>query len=116
MLRAVENELVLLAHLWNYLHTGVGLRQVLDWMMYVHAELNDELWNTAFAEQAEKYGLKKLAITAAHMCQMYLGLPDHFAWYADADEELCNDFLTQVLRSGNFGRKESDGNYVIIPG
>ena len=113
-LPTVENGLVLLAHLWNHLHTGVGLRQVLDWMMYVHTQLDDELWNTGFSELAEKYGLKKVAITAAYMCQKYLGLPDHYAWYQNADEELCEDLLKEVLDSGNFGRKKPRASYDTV--
>ena len=113
-LPTVENGLVLLAHLWNHLHSGVGLRQVLDWMMYVHAKLDDELWNTAFCGLAEKYGLKKLAITAAYMCKKYLGLPDHFAWYQDADEKLCDDLMTEILNSGNFGKKKPKVSYDTV--
>ncbi len=101
----VENGLVLLGHLWNHLHSGVGLRHVLDWMLYVHKELDDELWYSEFSEQSEKYGLKKLAVAAAHMCRMYLGLPDSCRWYAEADEELCEELFSLIMKNGNFGRK-----------
>ncbi len=101
----VENGLVLLAHLWNHLHSGVGLRHVLDWMLFVHKELDDDLWNREFSEKSEKYGLRKLAITVAQMCRMYLGLPDARDWYTDADEKLCEELFSLIMKNGNFGRK-----------
>lgn len=110
-LPAFENGLVLLAHLWNHLHTGVGLRQVIDWMLYVHQYLDDEAWNNGFSALAEKYGLKKLAIYAAHMCAMYLGLPDGQVWYMEADEDVCSELLMKVFRDGNFGRKKPKMNF-----
>ena len=104
-LPTVENGLVLLGHLWGHLHTGVGLRQVLDWMLFVHDNLNDELWNAVFSSLTKAYGLQKLAITTAHMSQKYIGLPDNYSWYAKADETLCYDLLSQILHFGNFDRK-----------
>ena len=109
-LPAPENGLVLLGHLWNHLHTGVGLRQIIDWMLYVHLCLDDEAWNNVFSALAETVGLRKLAIHAAHMCWMYLGLPDARSWYAEADEELCGELLMKVFHDGNFGRKKPKMN------
>ena len=101
-----ENGLVLLSHLWNHLHTGVGLRQVIDWMMYALNEVDDETRNAGFSDLIEKYGLEKLAVTTAGACQRYLGMPNTHTWYADADDDLCEDLMTEVLNAGNFGRKQ----------
>lgn len=106
-----ENGLVLLAHLWNHLHTGIGLRQVIDWMLYVHRQLDDEAWNIGFSVKAENIGLDKLAIHAAYMCRMYLGLPDSQAWYANADENLCKELFAKVIHDGNFGRKNPNMDF-----
>ena len=75
VLPVAENGLVLLAHLWSHLHSGVGMRQAIDWMMFVHAHLDDNLWNKAFSKLARDHGLEKLAITATQMCHQYFGLP-----------------------------------------
>lgn len=107
-LPTIENGLVLLGHLWGHLHTGVGLRQILDWILFVHDNLNDELWNTVFSPLARTYGLEKLAITTAYLGKKYLGLPDNYSWYANADETLCYDLLSQVLHFGNFDRKATN--------
>lgn len=106
-LPVAENGLVLLAHLWSHLHSGVGMRQAIDWMMFVHAHLDDDLWNKAFSKLARDHGLEKLAITAAQMCHQYFGLPCSCSWFAGADETLCEDLFSQILRYGNFGRKPS---------
>ncbi len=104
-LPVAENGLVLLAHLWAHLHSGVGMRQVIDWMMFVHAHLNDDLWNKTFSKLARDHGLEKLAITAAQMCHKFFGLPCSYSWFTDPDETVCDDLFSQILRSGNFGRK-----------
>ena len=104
-LPTAENGLVLLAHLWEHLHTGVGLRQAIDWMLFVHAELSDEAWETSFSQLSQQYGLQRLAKVAAHMCQKYFGLPDPCTWCADADEALCDELFSQIQCFGNFGRK-----------
>lgn len=101
-----ENGLVLLGHLWGHLHTGVGLRQALDWMVFAHAQLSAEQWDT-FSALFRTYGLEKLAITATRMGQKYFGLPGSFPWCAYVDETLCDDLFSQILRFGNFGRKDS---------
>lgn len=70
----IANGLVLLGHIQQHLSNGLGLRQIIDWMMYVERYLNDEFWNTEFKDVAVRCGLKKLAIVSTLMCQKYLGL------------------------------------------
>lgn len=105
---ARENGLVLLAHLWNHLHTGVGLRQVLDWMLFVKGYATDEFWNTQFFDLAKQCHLEKTAIVAACMCRKYFKLPVHITWCHSAEEELCDELMETVLEYGNFGRKVSN--------
>ena len=109
MLPAVENGLVLLAHIAHHLRVGLGLRQAIDWMMYADKELNDNVWKNSFGCAAEKAGLSILAQTMTKMCQMYLGLSNRITWCKGADEELCKTLLESFLSSGNFGRKRESG-------
>lgn len=102
------NGLVLLAHLWNHLHTGVGLRQLLDWCMDVHTTVSDAFWEEEFGPLARRYGLEKLAAVAARLGQEVFGLPEELRWCRDEDEALCGELLQEVLRTGNFGRKKPD--------
>jgi hypothetical protein len=101
----VENGLVLLSHIRQHLKMGIGLRQIIDWFMFVRACLNDEMWYSAFQEKARITGLEQLAIIATRMCQIYLGLAtENITWCKDADEEICDDLMQYVMDCGNFGR------------
>ena len=97
------NGLVLLEHISQHLEHGLGLRQIIDWMMFIEKCLPDEKW-PEFEPMAENIGLKNLAIIAARMCEIYLGLPER-QWCADADKALCGHLMNYVLDSGNFGKK-----------
>lgn len=112
MLPKLANGLVLLAHLMQHLKTGLGLRQVIDWMLYVHTELDDAFWNAAFSKAARETGLEKAAVTVTRLCQMCLGLPDEIGWCRHADPALCDELLESLLSSGNFNRKRARGSAV----
>ncbi len=100
-----ENGLVLLGHIMMHLKTsGIGLRQIIDWMMFVNKELDDLSWNESFRPFACEAGLEKLAVTVTYMCKKWLGLPNEISWCNDADEELADQLLLRVLDDGNFGR------------
>ena len=96
------NGLVILNHINQHLEKGLGLRQIIDWMMFVNSCLPDEKW-PEFFELLKKIGLEKLACTC--MCELYLGLP-HREWCADADTTLCEQLMEYVLSCGNFGNKK----------
>ena len=100
------NGLVLLQHMSAHLETGFGLRQITDWMMFVHRCLPDEKW-PAFRELADRIGLRKLAVAATRMCEIYLGLPER-QWSTEADPVICGSFMKDVLKCGNFSRGRPD--------
>lgn len=108
MLPKLANGLVLLAHMRAHLQSGLGLRQVIDWMMYVDKVLDDVFWEREFKKAAQEVGLEKLAIVTTHMCQMYLGLSERITWSNSAEENLCSRLMDSLLSSGNFGRKIGD--------
>ena len=101
------NGLVLLEHIGDHLEHGLGLRQIVDWMMYVRNCLDDYSWGAWFQKEAQKIGLEKLAIVVTRMCQKYLGLEENINWCRDGDEDICRQLMTYIMASGNFGRKES---------
>lgn len=105
VLPTYENGLVLLGHIMMHLKTsGIGLRQIIDWMMFVHKELDDSAWFESFRPFASEAGLEKLALTVTFMCKKWLGLPNDISWCDNADEELADQLLIRVLDDGNFGR------------
>ena len=99
-----ENGLVLLGHIMQHLKTsGLGLRQIIDWMMFVYKELDDSTWKSSFRSNAVESGLDKLAITVTAMCKKWLGLPDSITWCNSADEETVDQFFLRILSEGNLG-------------
>ena len=112
MLPKLSNGMVLLDHMRGHLSNGLGLRQVIDWMLYVERELDDAFWESSFREAARAKKLDTLAITATRICQQYLGLTESVHWCAGADEQLCDLLMENLLRTGNFGRKNGEGNNV----
>lgn len=97
------NGLVLIEHVNQHLEHGIGLRQIIDWMMFVDRCIRDDNWSE-FLSMAEKTGLDRLAIVCTRMCEMYLGL-QHHTWCADADPTLCEQLMDYVMACGNFGNK-----------
>ena len=81
----------------GHLRTGLGLRQVIDWAMYVDRELDDAFWDREFQAAAKESGLETLAITVTKLCQQYLGLKDSITWCRDADEITCGLLLDSLL-------------------
>ena len=99
------NGLVLLDHVRHHLQGGLGIRQIIDWMMFVHANLNDETWETGFAQLARGAGLETLAVTMTSMCKKCFGLTDPITWCDPADEDTAQELLEAVFDYGNFGSK-----------
>ena len=112
MLPKLENGLVLLDHFSRHLKTAIGLRQLVDWMMYVYRNLNDDFWYSCFQPIAREKGLEKIAICITRCCQIYLGLPKTITWANSADEKTCEQLLRVIFMSGNFGIKNGSGNRV----
>ena len=106
------NGLVLLDHVRHHLYGGLGIRQIIDWMMYVHKSSGDAQWESEFMPLARSAGLEKLAVTMTKMCRIWFGLPDAVNWCDGADEESARMLLENVLRVGNFGVKD---RYVYRP-
>lgn len=99
------NGLVLLVHINQHMETGLGLRQIIDWMLFVDRHLDDKAWNSGFGADAERIGLKTLAVTVTRMCQMYLGLREDITWCRGAEEDLCHEVMLLTMERGNFGQK-----------
>lgn len=114
----IVNGLVLIEHIAQHLETGIGLRQMVDWMMYVNAVLDDDMWEHSFREAAKETGVEMLAVTVTRMCQLYLGLPKAITWSNVANDNVAHELMTYVMNSGNFGIKREklmSGSLTRIP-
>ena len=105
MLPDLINGLVLIEHIYQHLRGGLGLRQIIDWMLYVDKVLTDEKW-PEFEALIRPFDLLPLTIVVTRMCEIYLGLPIR-QWCAGADVAVCAQLMDYVLSSGNFGNKRT---------
>lgn len=99
--------LLLLHKLEHVISSGLGLRQLCDWAVFVHREMGPALWATLEPELA-RFGLLRFARVVTRVCVEALSLPEADApWCMAADGWLCRELLEDILRTGNFGRKEN---------
>lgn len=115
MFPRLQNGIVLLLHVVQHLNSGLGLRQIVDWMMFVNSELNDETWRLEFQPILRKIKLEKFAIILTRMCQLHLGLrTEDITWCHSADPLLCNKLLDHFMEKGNFGRKAAKNGKIVF--
>ena len=94
------NGLVLLFHINQHLRSGLGLRQIIDWMMYV-----DKNGIEGLLPLLKKTEMEKFAFTVTAMCQKFLGLKTIVSMEEDYP---CDELMEYVLAKGNFGRKSGE--------
>lgn len=114
MLPWSQNGLELIWHIRVHLYNGLGLRQIIDWMMFVDKCVNTTERYKEFESVLIQSGLANLAIVVTRMCQIYLGLDEAISWCGDADDSLCEELMTYILDQGNFGTKRDDDKAVKV--
>ncbi len=96
----VDQLISLLLHMAEHLSdSGIGLRQLCDWAVAVHAmrsEIGEEQLHLL-----DRCGLLVFAKTMTRLCEKYLGLPP-VDWAADADETATDTLISDILDGGNF--------------
>ena len=103
-----QNGMELIWHIRQHLYNGLGLRHIVDWMMFVNYVLDDQRMRE-YMPDLQVCGLDQLAITVTKMCQKYLGLrTDNITWCNEADEKLCDELMNFIMEQGNFGIKALD--------
>ena len=100
-----QNGMELLWHIYQHLYNGLGLRHIIDWMMFVNDILDDQHMEE-FMPDLCSCGLERLAIVVTKMCQKYLGLPqENITWCEIEDDSICDDLMNYIMEQGNFGIK-----------
>lgn len=99
--------LMLTHKLEHILSSGMGLRQLCDWAVFVRQEMTPGLWN-GLNDILRQSGLLYFAKVVTRLCVDALALPaDCAPWCLDAAPELAQALLQDILDTGNFGRKEN---------
>ena len=107
------NGLVLLTHINQHLEEGLGLRQLLDWIMYVRQSLPNESWES-FKKKTDELGLTTLAKAVTRFGQIYLKINTELTWCQDVQDTTVEKLLDYVYECGNFGSKDSRNNTMIM--
>lgn len=106
------NGLVLLTHINQHLEEGIGLRHIIDWVMYVRHSISDQNW-PSFKGKTDQLGLTILAKAIARFGQIYTGLNMEITWCKDIDDRIVGELYQYVFETGNFGYKDIFNNNII---
>lgn len=99
--------LVLLLHTASHLTSeGVGLRHLCDWAVFVN-HFKDEQFRHLFEEKLKACGLWRFAQYLSLVSVKYLKLT-YQPWMAEADDDILEQLITDIMNGGNFGKKDED--------
>lgn len=102
-----QHGLILLLHMGQHMISeGLGLRHLCDWAAFVDRTWQERFWQEDLLPLLKEIGLFRYAAVMTKLCSMYLGIV--FPPWAQAEDELCNAVLNDILIGGNFGRKDPE--------
>ena len=108
VLTETNQALSLLLHMVRHMYeTGIGLRQMCDWMMFL-AQTDADLFLHSILPVLKYCGLQQYAMTATAVCVKYLGLSAQQVPWCVVDGDLAAAFLECVFSGGNMGRAEGN--------
>lgn len=94
---------VLLLHAYRHLvSTGIGVRHLCDWAMFIR-DFDEDEFVEIFKERYEALGIWKLTQVFSATAHRYLGVP-YQKWMDGAEDEDCLMLMLDILNGGNFGR------------
>lgn len=98
--------LILLLHALSHLtSTGMGLRHLLDWLVFENS-LSEEEFISLFKEPLVKIGIWKCAKVFTRIGTLYFGCKDRLCC-RDVDEWVCTGILEDIFSAGNLGGKDN---------
>ena len=105
LLPDIENGLVLLGHINQHMRScDLGLRQIIDWEVFLHKAMDRDLWENTFIPIARSIGLDELALNTTEMCIEDCGLPNDLNLIAKP-RSIIDEYLNILFETGNFGSK-----------
>lgn len=98
--------LILLLHTATHLiNSGVGLRHLCDWAVFVETFSDEEFCNV-FEQKLKAAGLWRLAQILTQLSSVYLGCSKK-TWAGNPDADYLEALMADILAGGNFGKKDS---------
>ena len=100
---------ILLTHLHAHLSSsGVGLRHLVDWAVFANS-LSETQFREIFEQRFKAYGLWRFAQLLSLAAVRHMGMP-YQSWMGE-DGDTADELLLDILRGGNFGRKDKQRKY-----
>lgn len=98
--------LILLLHTATHLiNSGVGLRHLCDWAVFVETFSDEEFCNV-FEQKLKAAGLWRFAQILTQLSSAYLGCSKK-TWAGNPDSDYLEELMADILAGGNFGKKDS---------
>jgi len=99
--------LIMLLHVAGHLiNTGIGLRHLCDWAVFV-AKFSDEEFCELFEDKLKAVGLWRFAQLLTQLSMKYLHCPAK-EWCGVGDDEYLTMMMVDIMNSGNFGVKDKN--------
>jgi len=99
--------LVILLHIAEHLiNSGVGLRHLCDWAVFV-AKFSDEEFCDMFEDKLKTVGLWRFAQLLTQLSVKYLCCPAK-KWCGEGDDNYLQMLMADIMNGGNFGVKEKN--------
>ncbi len=104
---AFHHGLIMLLHTANHLTAGgVGLRHLMDWLVFVNG-MPEEEFLSCFEDTLRQIGLLEYARVLTAVGVICFSCEPR-AFCADVPQQLAMDLLVDILDGGNFGQKNQD--------
>lgn len=108
--------LIILLHTCHHLtSSGIGLRHLCDWAVFVNSLSENEFINL-FQAKFQAIGLWNFACVLTKVCEKYLSCPGE-KWVGEVDEALVDALAKDIFIGGNLGQKSADRSHeaMILP-
>ena len=87
----------------HFILGGIGLRQLCDWALYLHA-FGNEIDRQQLKHDLDSFGLMRVWQIFGHIAVNYLGLAENeMPFYTDRYKKRAEKVLGYILKDGNFG-------------
>lgn len=102
---AFHHGLIMLLHVAGHLiNTGIGLRHLCDWAVFV-AKFRDTEFRELFEEKLRAVGLWRFAQLLTQLSVKYLRCPRK-EWCGNGDDQYLEMMMSDIMNGGNFGFKD----------
>lgn len=100
--------LIMLLHTAIHLiNTGIGLRHLCDWAVFVD-KFSDEEFKDLFEEKLKSIGMWRFAQILTQLSVAYLGMSPKQWCDLEVEPEYLETLMSDIFKGGNFGVKDSN--------